>query len=601
MTDAISHRGPDGEGACIDVSSAGDQVALGHRRLAIIDPAGGAQPMHSADGNLSIVFNGEIYNFRELRAELAARHGSRFRTDCDTEVLLEAYRIHGADCLPLLRGMFAFAIWDRARQSLFLARDPLGKKPLFLLTFDDGFAFASEIKSLLACSQRLGRSPALNVSALPGYFLYRYVPGPETFFDGVRKLPPGCFATWSVREPLSVQAYYELPHPTPAAGRTVEGAIEGYRQELERAVNDRLVSDAPFGAFLSGGVDSASIVGLMARRLSNPVRTFSIGFAEDASSELPAARRVAQAFDTDHTELVVSSHDILHNIEDAIRACDAPVSEPASIALLLLSREASRSVKMVLSGEGADETMGGYGKHSLERFAALYARAPSALRTFMSRTLSSLPGGMAKKLGASLETLGVADRDLRHALWFGGLRPQELGAMAGKRAYAANASVSRDRMHDFDSLLRFDQLSWLPDNLLERGDRMTMAASIEARMPFMDQDLIALSWTIPGAWKVRGFTGKWLLRRAMKGVLPDHVLHQRKRGFPMPVAAWVRGPLKQEMHDVLLGPDSVAAAVLGRQDVAALLAAHLGGADRSKALWQLYNLNKFCSLYGLRA
>ncbi|MDB5572563.1 MAG: hypothetical protein JWN93_3746 [Hyphomicrobiales bacterium] len=597
MTDAIAHRGPDGSGALIETSSSGHQIALGHRRLAIIDPAGGAQPMTSPDHRLSVVFNGEIYNFREIRAELAGLHGCTFHTDCDTEVLLESYRVWGQGCVHRLRGMFAFALWDRREETLFIARDRFGKKPLFLMQLGEGFAFASEIKALLAV---MGKGPSLNVAAFPEYLLYRYVPGPATFFEGIVKLPPGHFAVWT-REGLRTERYYALPKAAPERGLSTAAAMADYRRALEESVRIRLVSDAPFGAFLSGGIDSSTIVALMARHLAEPVKTFSIGFEGASDTELPAARRVAQHFRTEHHELVVSSDEIYKNLEAAISACDAPVSEPASIALMLLSREAARSVKMVLSGEGADEVMGGYAKHSMERFAGAYRRLPPGLRGGLARLLAAAPLAPARKLGAGLQTLGVEPAALRHALWFGGIHAHEITSFLGAppKPSAAHLDDLADGS-DVDKLLHFDQASWLPDNLLERGDRMTMAASIEARMPFMDQELIQLASTIPASMKIRGLTGKWLLRRSVQDVLPPSVLNRRKRGFPIPVSAWFRGPLKAQMREVLLDGDAVASRLIGRSSVETIIEEHMGGADRGKALWQLFNFNLFCSLYGLR-
>lgn len=599
MTDAISHRGPDGDGQFVSTAGHGAwQLALGHRRLAIIDPAAGHQPMRSADGRYTLVFNGEVYNFRELRRDLEGL-GGRFATDSDTEVLLEAWSAWGPDCLTRLRGMFAFALWDDQDHMLVLARDRFGKKPLFLAPQRNGFAFASEIKALLSLPGMQGH---LDPNVLSSYLLYRYAPGPETFFGGIVKLQPGHCAIWRKGQ-LSTFCYYQPPAPGSAVSTLNKSVlIEEYRERLEDSVRARLVSDVPFGAFLSGGIDSSAIVALMSKLLDEPVKTFSIGFEGDKSSELPAASVVARHCGSLHTELVVSADEIHRNLDDAIRACDAPISEPASIAILLLSREASRHVKMVLSGEGADETVGGYAKHSMERFAHHYQRAPAFLREAARRVTAHTPLRMAKRLAASLETLAIADDSLRHAVWFGGFSVREIEAMTGATPRAAPlSSRPQSKPSQLGGLLLFDQLSWLPDNLLERGDRMTMAASIEARMPFMDHELIEFTSQIPDFLKIRGLTGKWILRQSIKDLLPPSVLGRRKRGFPMPVAEWFRGPLRQQLEETILDRRSVSRSLVGEATIADLLKAHHGGADRSKALWQLFNLDRFCQLYGLGA
>lgn len=597
MTDAVRHRGPDGDGHFLRAAGVGSwQVALGHRRLAIIDPVAGQQPMVSSDGRYTIAFNGEIYNFMELKRELH-QIGGQFSKDSDTEVLLEAWRAWGAECLPKLRGMFAFAIWDAQEQTLSLVRDRFGKKPLFLVPQGRGVAFASEIKALLTLPDIQSH---LDPNVLSSYLLYRYAPGPETFFGGISKLPPGHYATWREGR-LTTKEYFAPPVPgDEVLNASRNELVRMYREKLEDSVRARLVSDVPFGAFLSGGIDSSAIVALMSRLLNEPVKTFSIGFEGDLKTELPAANLVARHCRTAHTELVVSADEIHRNLDDAIRACDAPISEPASIAILLLSREASRHVKMVLSGEGADETVGGYAKHSMERFAHHYQRAPAFMRNAARQIMAQTPVGLAKRLAASLETLAIPDPNLRHAVWFGGFSAREIQTLTGTVPQPAPlSSTPRTQPSQLGSLLLFDQLSWLPDNLLERGDRMTMAASIEARMPFMDHELIDLASRIPDKFKIRGFTGKWILRQSVKDLLPPAVFNRRKRGFPIPVAAWFRGPLRRQLEETILDRRSASRSLIGEAAVLDLLKAHQGGLDRSKALWQLFNLDRFCQLYGL--
>lgn len=597
MADAIRHRGPDGDGYFIGGTERA-QVALAHRRLSIIDLAGGAQPMHSADGRHVIVFNGEIYNFKELRTELAAA-GHRFDTASDTEVLLAAYREWGERAVERLRGMFAFAVWDETRKSLFLARDRFGKKPLYLMPLEGGVAFASEIKALLTLP---GIERAIDRVALSHYLVFRYVPGPRTFFDRIGKLDPGCFAIVE-NGTMRTERYYTPPEQTASFDRMSDrDAIGEFRRLLEESVKLRLVSDVPFGAFLSGGVDSSAIVALMSRNLTQKVRTFSIGFTEPDPGELPYARNVARHFGTEHHEVIIRPDDIMDNLDATIDALDAPVSEPATVPLLLLSRAASQHVKMVLSGEGADEFLGGYAKHSIERFATAYQGLPAILRGALTRTVGALPRRRFNRLAHVLDTLSEEDRHLRFPLWFGAFDRTELRRIV--RDNDIDLSMIRTDCANNNPPLRglmlFDQTSWLPDNLLERGDRVTMAASIEARMPFMDHELAAFTARLPPRLRIRGWTGKWLLRQAMKDILPREIFGRRKRGFPVPLAAWFRGPMRQMLADTLLSSRSLSAGLIGRANLERMLKAHVDGSvDATKPIWMLMNLDRFTSRYGL--
>jgi asparagine synthase (glutamine-hydrolysing) len=597
MMAAISHRGPDGEGGHVALAPDGTQVALGHRRLAIIDPAGGHQPMFSRDGNAVMVFNGEIYNFRDIREELIAEHGHRFHSNSDSEVLLAAYMQWGSACLQRLRGMFALALWDERKSSLFLARDRYGKKPLFLLRLPDGIAFASEIKALLSLP---GFERRLDMGALRQYLLFRYAPGPRTFFQGIEKLRPGCFARYEGRR-LREERYFVPPELTEDTHAISDGeAAEEYERLFDESVRLRLVSDVPFGAFLSGGIDSSAVVAAMTRNLAQPVRTFSVGFPPGCGDELPYARRVARHFNTEHREVIIKPEDIMGHLAPTIRALDAPVSEPATIPLLLLSRAAAEDVKMVLSGEGADEFLGGYAKHAVERFAPAYQRLPGPIRRMLSAAVAALPRRFERPRRA-LDALGEPDTRLRHPLWFAAFPRAELHALARNGALEIDRILAKNApLCPLRALLLFDQTSWLPDNLLERGDRVSMAASLEVRMPFMDHELAAFSARLPNRLRVRGLTGKWLLRRAMRRVLPREILDRPKRGFPVPLAAWFRGPLHPMLADVLLDLKSPAAALLGHRYVEDLVGRHRAGAvDATKPIWLMLNLNLFCDAYRL--
>ncbi|HYM31357.1 MAG TPA: asparagine synthase (glutamine-hydrolyzing), partial [Candidatus Cybelea sp.] len=390
MNRTQAHRGPDGEGVFSATTRSGrHRVALGHRRLAIIDLATGDQPMYDASGRLAVVFNGEIYNFLDLRRELEGA-GYRFRTSSDTEVLLHGWRAWGERMVERLRGMFAFALWDADTERLLLARDPFGKKPLYLHEAEGRVAFASEVKALLALP---GVAVAADAGAVWNYLLYRYVPGPATLFRGVSKLPPGTYALWRDGR-FESRRYYLPPDLTLLPGTAVPSdAVAGFLARLDQAVRIRMVSDVPYGAFLSGGIDSSAVVALMARHSARPVVTFSVGFREARFSELAHARAIAAQFKTEHHELEIEADHLVDELPKLIRFRDAPVAEPSDIPIYLLSRRASERVKMVLTGEGSDEILAGYPKHAFEPLVAAYqAVVPAGLhRSLIEPLIDALP------------------------------------------------------------------------------------------------------------------------------------------------------------------------------------------------------------------
>jgi asparagine synthase (glutamine-hydrolysing) len=603
MTDAIAHRGPDGAGGFHGNSRDGAwRVALGHRRLAIIDLEGGVQPMVAAGGETAIVFNGEIYNFQELKRELEAL-GHRFATNSDTEVLLAAYRQWGADCLGRLRGMFAFAIWDAARDRLFLARDRFGKKPLYL--YEDGgtLVFGSEIKALLAHPQ----VPAeLDRRSVVEYLYWRYVPGPHTLFRGIRKLAPGCFAQWD-KGRLHEACWYTPPDAGERPRNGVQpDVVDAFTELLDECVRIRMVSDVPFGAFLSGGLDSSTVVALMARHSSQPINTFSVGYRESRYSELRYARMVAEAFGTNHHELVIRAEDVIEELPTLIGFRDAPVAEPADVPIFRLSVEARRSVKMVLTGEGSDELIGGYPKHWFEPYVAMYQRVMPAPAHggLLEPLITLLPYGF-RRIKTVAKSFALRDPHQRLPRWFGALSPAEVAKLAALDAPERPLDPRPFRVAKLQSPLRrilfFDQTSWLPDNLLERGDRMTMAASIEARMPFMDHELAAFLARLPDRYRVRGLTGKWLLRQAMADKLPKVVLDRPKVGFRVPVNEWFQTRLRGWVHDLLLGPASATRDWYRRDALGRLIDLHVSGRQNNeKALWMLVSLELFQRKYQLR-
>jgi asparagine synthase (glutamine-hydrolysing) len=592
MLDSLAHRGPDGRGTARYSSQAGDRVLLGHRRLAIIDPVGGKQPMCDDAAGLALTFNGEIYNFRDLRAQLAAC-GCKFALDSDTEVLLRAYQHWGEKVVERLRGMFAFAIWDASRQQLFIARDRFGEKPLFLHEDADGLYFASEIKALLHLPQP---RPQVNLSAVWDFLAYRYVPGPQTLLEGIRKLAPGTCATWKDGR-LTERRYWFAPdRDASQAWAANEDVVETFLGRLDDAVKMQMVSDVPFGAFLSGGLDSSTIVALMTRHNTN-VKTFSVGFGEGGYSELEYANVVARHFGTQHHELIVGFDDIVENLPKLVGYRDAPVSEPSDIPIYMLAKEASKTVKMVLTGEGSDEILGGYPKHVFEQFAQGYQLMPGMIRhNLIAPITHSLPYGF-RRAKTAIANLNIEDWRERYVRWFGALNHREREQLSVLRLNGydnANDAPPFDSAPDSTTLRRilyFDQTSWLPDNLLERGDRMTMAASIESRVPFLDHELAGYVSTLPDSYRVKGLKTKWILREAGRSLIPDAILERKKVGFRVPVNKWFQGPLKEYLCDHLRGRDSKTRAYYDPQVLDRVMDDHIEGRqNHEKLLWALLNL-----------
>ena len=592
MLDAIAHRGPDGHGIEEFFTRGGQRVLLGHRRLAIIDPEGGHQPMLDTAAGLAITFNGEIYNFRELRDELKV-YGYTFEHHSDTEVLLRAYQHWGDKVVDKLRGMFAFAIWDAKNQRLYMARDRFGEKPLFLRREGESLSFASEIKALLQLPQA---RPGVNLSAVWDFLSYRYVPGPKTLFEGIRKLNPGTCATWE-KGKLTERRYWSAPdRESPSTKEPERDVVNTFLGRLDEAVKMQMVSDVPFGAFLSGGLDSSTIVALMTRHNSN-VRTFSVGFGEGGYSELGYANVVAKHFGTQHHELTVNFDDIVANLPKLVGYRDAPVSEPSDIPIYMLAREASKTVKMVLTGEGSDEILGGYPKHVYERFAQGYQLLPGYIRHNLIAPLTqSLPYEF-RRAKTAVTNLNIEDWRERYVRGFGALNHTEreqLTVLRMKASGEGDAAPPFDAAVDSTTLRRilyFDQTSWLPDNLLERGDRMTMAASIESRVPFLDHKLADYVSSLPDSYRVKGMKTKWILRQAGKSLIPDAILDRPKVGFRVPVNKWFQGPLKEYLVDHLRSGDSKTRAYYDNQVLDRMLDDHIDGRqNHEKLLWALLNL-----------
>lgn len=593
LTDTLAHRGPDGGGVWRTRTDDGHEVSFGHRRLSIIDLGGGHQPMVSADGRLTVTFNGEIYNYVELREELRKR-GHAFHTDSDTEVLIEAYRAWGEGCLNRLRGMFAFALFDAERQRVLVARDAFGKKPLYLAESPGRIAFASEVAALLDLP---GTDRDLDWASLDAFLVDRYVPGPATLFRGLRKLPPGSFGLWHGGA-LAVHRYFTPPFATTRPDVTdFREAVQLFLATFDDSVRLRMRSDAPFGAFLSGGVDSSAVVAAMSRHGRAPVRTFAVGFAEAAYSELDHARAIADHFRTDHAERVITSRDFLDAWPDALRALGAPLTNTSDVPILLLSRLARESVKMVLTGEGADELLAGYPKHRAERWTGLYnGLVPAAVHDrLVGPAVGALPYGL-RRIKVLAGALGERDPRARMRRWFGGLDVRGRAALTGRPGIEAidPFPFSMQTGSNMRRTLFFDQTSWLPDNLLERGDRMMMAASVEGRMPFMDVELARLVARFPDRFLTGHPKGKAVLRAAMAEVLPPAILNRKKMGFRVPMDAWLRGPYREHLGDLLGSDASETRRILDRTAIDRLTQEHVEGrANHEKVLWSLLNLELF--------
>jgi len=602
MAAVIAHRGPDDEGFFETVTRNQDyDVGLAHRRLSIIDLDSGHQPIGNEDGSIQIIFNGEVYNYQGLRKNLIEK-GHRFRTNSDTETIVHAYEEFGEHCVDHLWGMFAFAIWDSNREKLFLARDRFGKKPLFMYEGQGNFSFASEIKSLLACPEV---QPRVNKQSVFHYLSYRYVPGSETLFSGINKLPPASVAVWE-KGRIRQHCYYCPPDRFSLQGGSLpDDPVAAFLASLDEAVKMRMVSDVPFGAFLSGGIDSSAVVGLMSRHSSLPVKTFSEGFDEQQYSELSYAEVIAKEFNTDHHELIISQDHLMDELEDLIWFRDAPVAEPSDIPIYLLSKEARKQVKMVLTGEGSDEILGGYPKHVYERYTRFYQRVPGGLRHRLIEPLVHALPYKFRRAKTAITNLGLVHAEERLPRWFGALSPAERDHLTSLGPFHLTEQQKSSFKTDKDnSLLRkilyFDQTSWLPDNLLERGDRMTMAASLEARMPFMDHKLAEFASSLPDFWRVKGQQTKRILREAMKQLLPERILQRPKVGFRVPVNVWFQGPMKEYLFDHLTGSDSVSRVYYHPEQLNKVLTEHVQGRqNHEKLLWTLLTLELWHRRYSI--
>ena len=583
MLDILEHRGPDGRGYFHE-----GNVFLGHARLSIIDVEGGSQPIYNEDRSVVVIANGEIYNHREIRSELEAK-GHRFTTRSDTEVLVHLYEEEGTGFLGRLNGMFAFAIHDTRDGSVFLARDRIGIKPLYYYADRSRFVFSSEMKTIVSS----GLVPvSINDDVVYQFLTLHYSIPPQTLFEGIVSLKPGHHITVG-RGELEQTEYWDIESNTDRDLLSEEEAFERTESLLLDSVEKRLMSDVPLGLFLSGGIDSSLIAALMHRIVGPGIKTFSIGFREKDYSELPFSKQVSNMISSDHTEIIMTPAEIMKNIGSVIWYRETPISEMADIPVFLLSSAAAEKVKVVLTGEGGDEVFGGYSKYVFERKAAkAVAMGLPLLRPLIrSRAAEAV---VPQRWLTAFELFSERDRFRRYYRWFSYFRHEELEEMLllEKRALLKGANlyagaVGNKRFStNLDEMQYLDVKVWLPDNLLLRGDRMSMSASLEARVPFLDHRLVELSFTLPERLKVRGSSGKHIVKKIAEKYIDRKIIYRKKVGFAVPVSRWLREDLKELMTKNILRPDSFSREYFKADALETLVNDHVSGRrDNHKKLW----------------
>lgn len=558
MTLAMQHRGPDGSGSYI-----GHGVGLGHRRLSIIDLDGGSQPITNEDGSLNVVFNGEIYNFVELRTELAAQ-GHVFKTRSDTEVIVHGYEEWGSNCVNRFNGMFAFALWDSSRKLLFLARDHLGVKPLYYTRINNELIFASEIKSLL---QDSNCRREVDIQSLGELFTFRYVPSPNTLFKRIMKLPPGHLMIVD-QKGIVVQRYWNWI-PQIRSNYLESDLVETYQSLLEDTVKLQMRSDVPVGLFLSSGIDSSVLLALMSKHVSQPVHTFTIGFEDgEKTNETKDARNTAAMFGADHTEMIVSSKDYENYYERYLWDLEEPVGNETAAAFYFVSLIASNKVKVALTGQGADEPWAGYHRHIGVKLSNIYSKFPRIMTDhIIKRAVLKLPRSERLKRGViALSERDILTRFSKVYSFYSEEMKQQLFKAWVKDEMALNSFKAKDALSRLQTdvnildpltqMLYIDTRANLPDDLLMVGDKTSMANSIEARVPFLDYRIIEFIETLPPNLKLQGLEGKYLHKKALAKWLPSSIIHKKKKGFDNPIDSWMRGKMRYYIDECLLSKDS---------------------------------------------
>ncbi len=616
MSKVITHRGPDDEGVVFvkgnryfekkaplgfSIGENGFEVALGHRRLSIIDLSDAAhQPMCNEDGMIWIVFNGEIYNFRALRKELEGK-GHRFKSKSDTEVILHAYEAWGTECLQYFRGMFAFAIWDSKLQRLFMARDRLGKKPLVYFNQNGHFAFASEIKALL---QVPDIEKKVNNNALHHYLTYQYVPSPETIFDGIKKLPPAHYLLYDRRGDLRIERYWRLNfNSSHQANTNVEELKDQVRTELEESVKLRLISDVPLGAFLSGGVDSSLVVGIMAKLCGQPVRTFSIGFEEKEFDELSYARVVSKYFATEHHEFIVKPNAI-EILPKLVWHYNEPFADSSAIPTYYVANLTKDFVKVVLTGDAGDENFAGYPRYLRGKWVASFTEIPEKLRkdllpnflralsalhlkekrlNRLSDFVESLSNDQARNYAEQIKIFNAKEKEDIYTDDF-----REKVENMNPLAFLFEKFEESGTEDFLEQLLYVDMNSYLPEDLLVKMDIATMANSLEARVPFLDHKFMELVAKVPSRLKLKGTKSKFILKAAFRDHLPDVIFNRKKMGFGVPISKWFRNELREYAYEILLDRRTLTRGYFKKQGIERLLNDHMGlRYDHSIRIWAL--------------
>lgn len=589
MIGAIRHRGPDDEGVWQN-----GRAALAHARLAIIDlSAGGHQPMHDVSGRYTIVFNGEIYNYKSMRAELA---DYPFKTQCDTEVILAAYARWGVEAFKKMNGMFAFALWDARERELILVRDRLGKKPLYWSLVGDTLVFGSELKALLA---HPATPRTLDHRSLAQYLAREYVPTPRTIYEGIQKLPPGNILRFKDG------ATRTLPFWNPAtevATLDEAGALARFDALLEHATSERMVSDVPLGIFLSGGIDSSTVAYYATKASAQKVKTFSIGFSEKSFDESPQARLVAAHLGTEHYEQILSGKDALALVQDIPQVFDEPVADASVLPTLLLSRFTREHVTVALGGDGADELLLGYPTFQAEHYARLYARVPEAVRALLRKGVDLLPasaGYMGLDFKAHKFTHDfAADPMLRHLQWLGSFKESELGTLLSPAVVKDASGIHEEliaqwrqecpQLEGLNALSHLYMRTYLMDQVLVKVDRASMRYALEVRAPFLSHDIVEFLLSLPPDMKYRNGRGKYLLHALMRGRLPDEIIDRPKKGFAAPVAEWLRSELRGLVTDVLSADNTQKSGLFQTAEISRLLQEHLSGTrNHGKKLWTL--------------
>jgi asparagine synthase (glutamine-hydrolysing) len=592
MCKVITHRGPDEQGTIVR-----DRAALGMRRLSIIDLKSGQQPIFDCSGNLAIVFNGEIYNYQSLKKDLEAR-GHRFKTNSDTETIVHAYEEFGADCVKHLRGMFAFAIYDFSSETLFIARDRVGKKPLFYsLTEKGNFVFGSELKVLTEHGEI---SKELDFAALDAYLTFGYVPEEFCIFKQVKKLAPGHFLLYKDGK-IETRKYWDFDYSENSEIKTEAEYIEILREKLREAVRIRLISEVPLGAFLSGGVDSSAIVAMMSEIADAPVKTFSIGFNEDTFNELKFARVAAKHFNTEHHEFIVTP-ELVETVDELVWHFDEPFADSSALPTYMVSKMAREFVTVVLSGDGGDELFAGYTRYAKDKRRSGMEKLPRAVRRNLLRPLSeALPHGAKGRNFLYNSSLDAVERYIDSVSHFGNLKKIELyssvlranlnGEIGSAERLFRKLAESVSSTEHTDRLLYLDSKTYLPSDILTKVDRMTMAASLEARVPLLDHELIEFVETIPANLKLKGTETKYIFKKAMEGIVPHEILYREKQGFGVPIADWINSQLKDRIHGILSERKTIERGLFEPKYIELLLDEHRRSRrDHSHSLWILWML-----------